>query len=87
VMGKKNKYKTFREKVMDKIYSLPDEQRDSALSDFNVHEYFSSKENQHATLIKDRPHPLMVLDGDRYSRSGQWFMGGMDGRHDRPRQT
>ena len=80
--------KTFRGRILEKINSLPNEQREKALRDFELHEYCASKEGQHTILIRDIPHPLIVLDGDRYSRSGEWYMGGMDGRHEtQSRQT
>ena len=80
--------KTFRGRILEKINSLPNEQREKALRDFELHEYCASKEGQHTILIRDIPHPLMALDGDRYSRSGKWYMGGMDGRHEpQPTQT
>jgi|LFRM01.1.fsa_nt_gb hypothetical protein len=79
---------SFRKRLLEKIYALPDEQREKALRDFELHEYCASKEGQHTILIRDIPHPLIVLEGDRYSRSGKWYMGGMDGRHEpQPRQT
>ena len=80
--------KTFRGRILEKINSLPNGQREKALRDFELHEYCASKEGQHTILIRDIPHPLIVLEGDRYSRSGKWYMGGMDGRHEpQPRQT
>ena len=69
----------WRNKLLEKINSLPEEQRIQALKDLEVHNYCAANENKHTKLIKDVPHPLMTLDGDRYSRSGAWYMGGMGG--------
>ena len=47
--------KTFRGRILEKINSLPNEQREKALRDFELHEYCASKEGQHTILIRDIP--------------------------------
>ena len=68
---------SWRERIIQKINSLPEPQKTRAMQELEVHEYCGRNERKHNVLIADTPHPLMVLDGDRYSRSGQWYMGGM----------
>ncbi len=67
---------SFRQRLLNKINALPKEQKKRALMEFELHEYCKAKEKQHTVLIRDMPHPLIVLDGDRYSRSGSWYMSG-----------
>ncbi len=69
---------SWRARILDKINSLPKEKREKALRELELHDYCCSKEEQHTVLIRDIPNKLMVLDGDRYSRSGPWYMGGMN---------
>jgi hypothetical protein len=72
---KKGKH-NFCQRLLNKINALPKEQKKRALMELELHEYCKEKEIQHTVLIRDMPHPLIVLDGDRYSRSGSWYMSG-----------
>lgn len=74
----KKKRQTFRQRFLNKINALPPEKRKKALLELEVHNYCKFNEDKHILLINDTPHPLMTLDGDRYSRSGNWYMGGMN---------
>ena len=69
---------SWRQRIFDKINSLPNERKSEALREFELHEYCAKQEKHHNVLIADNPHPLMILDGDRFSKSGKWYMGGMN---------
>jgi len=48
-------------------------QREKALMELELHEYCKTRERQHTVLIRDIPHPLMVVKRDYYSGSN-WRM-------------
>lgn len=69
-MRKKGEKKTWRDKILEKINSLPAEKRKKALLEFEVHEYCFGKSDNHTILIRDIPHPLIKL-----KKNGDWAMG------------
>ncbi len=71
---KKNRIKkpSFRQRLLNKINSLPGSQRGKALMELEAHEYCKTREQQHTVLIRDIPHPLMIVKRD-YS-GNNWRM-------------
>ncbi len=64
---------SFRQRLLNKINALPKKQREKALMELELHEYCKTRERQHTVLIRDIPHPLMVVKRDYYSGSN-WRM-------------
>lgn len=71
MMGKKKKKRlSFRDRILKKINFLPEEEKRQALMELEVHEYCSSRSDNHTVSIRDIPHPLMKLN-----ENGDWAMG------------
>ncbi len=51
-----------KEVILEKINSLPQELKNKALIEFGLHEYYSRNEYKHNCMIRDIPHPEMVVD-------------------------
>jgi len=61
---------TYRDRVLEKLNSLPEPQRGIALREFEVHEYCAANEKKHICMIEDIPHPLL-----KPGKVGGWDMG------------
>ena len=61
--------KNRKEKILAKLNALPDGVRENALREFELHEYTARNERKHTAMIRDIPHPEMVVD-----ENGEWVL-------------
>lgn len=64
---------SFRQRLLNKINALPEEQKKKALLELELHDYFGSREDWHTIMIRDIPHPLIIVERDYYS-GNNWRM-------------